>query len=95
MKAVLNDERMKAGIKDSRIAELEAAIQESTTQIEQQQATISLLVSEKTALIASVEHLQHTESSMLSIIQPTLCSLTLYQRTHRHHFRMANGTKPG
>ena len=48
---------------DERIQELETQVSELSTHADQQQQTISLLVSEKAALTASVERLQDAEAS--------------------------------
>ena len=61
--ASLANELSQAKGKDARIEELETSLQELSTRAEQQQQTISLLVSEKTQLTATVERLQDAETS--------------------------------
>jgi hypothetical protein len=61
--ASMREELAKAEEKDVRIHELEAASQELSSRADQQQQTISLLVSEKTALTTSLERLQDAETS--------------------------------
>ena len=68
--AALKDERVKVATKDSQIAQLESAVTDITSQANQQQQTISLLVSEKAALTASVERLEDAEASKSSCSQP-------------------------
>lgn len=65
--ASLKDERTKVHLKDTRIEQLESTVQELTSRADQQQQTISLLVSEKSALTASVERLEDAESSTSNI----------------------------
>ena len=62
--AAYKDERTKVQIHENRIAELEPTVKELTSQTEQQQQAIALLVSEKNTLSATVERLQDAESSM-------------------------------
>lgn len=61
--AALKDERTKVQLKDSRIQELESTVEELTSRTNQQQQAISLLVSEKATLTASVERLGDAETS--------------------------------
>lgn len=68
VQAKLKEELSKVEAKDARIHDLEASLQELSTRTEQQQQTISLLVSEKTALTSSVERLQDAESSMSHLL---------------------------
>jgi DNA repair exonuclease SbcCD ATPase subunit len=57
-----------------RIGQLEASLQEASGKMAQHQQTISLLVSEKTALSASLERLEQLEPS-LSFLQVGHCSM--------------------
>ena len=63
IQAAFKDERTKVQLKDSRISELDSTIQELSSRAEQQQQTISLLVSEKAALATSVARLEDADSS--------------------------------
>lgn len=62
--ASLREELGKTASKDANIHALEAELQELSTRTDQQQQTISLLVSEKTTLTASVERLEDADASM-------------------------------
>ena len=52
----------------ARIAELEGSLEEVSGRAEQQQQTISFLVSEKAALTASLEHLEDADSSKYAYV---------------------------
>lgn len=60
----MREELAAAEEKDVLIQELEATLKELSTRADQQQQTISLLVSEKTTLTTSLERLQDAETSM-------------------------------
>lgn len=60
--AALRDERTKVGQKEAQIEQLETVMQDLNSRVDQQHQTISLLVSEKTALTASVERLDDAEN---------------------------------
>lgn len=61
--ATIKEERDKSQSLQNRIAELETSLSEMASRAEQQQQTISFLVSEKTTLTTSVERLQDVDSS--------------------------------
>ncbi|KAH9949368.1 hypothetical protein B0H21DRAFT_838761 [Amylocystis lapponica] len=64
MEAAFQTERSISQSLQGRIHELEQTMQRYTDQIGQQQQTISLLVSEKTSLTASLERLESAESTL-------------------------------
>ena len=72
--ASIREELSKAAEKDKKIHEFETQLQELTTRTEQQQQTISILVSEKATLTASVERLQDVEGGESIFLY---CSLQL------------------
>lgn len=78
---LLRDERENTATKDSRIQELEVELQALSARAEQQQQTISLLVSEKTTLTASVERLQDAETSASQIAH--YFTQSLYENYYR------------
>ena len=70
----MRQELAKAEGKDERIHELETSLQELSTRADQQEQTISLLVSEKTALTTSVERLQDADTSQYhNLVVPRFC----------------------
>ncbi|EMD32540.1 hypothetical protein CERSUDRAFT_118597 [Gelatoporia subvermispora B] len=60
----LKVERAKSGSLSERLHELEGLVEKSSHEIQQQQQTISLLVSEKTSLTTAVERLEDAESRL-------------------------------
>ena len=61
--AALKNELSNSEVKDERIREFENTLEELSTRAEQQQQTISFLVSEKASLTASLERFEDAEAS--------------------------------
>ena len=74
----LQAERQNSTKLQEQVQELDQSVHEFSEQIEQQQQTISLLVSEKASLTSAVERLEHTEQGSPLFYGPRSWCLGLY-----------------
>ena len=73
----LQIERQNSTRLQEQVQTLDQSIHDYSEQVQQQQQTISLLVSEKTSLSAAVERLESTEQGMGLVFQCGECPLTV------------------
>ena len=73
----LQIERQNSTRLQEQVQTLDQSIHDYSEQVQQQQQTISLLVSEKTSLSAAVERLESTEQGMGLLFQCGECPLTV------------------
>lgn len=84
LERVLEEERSTSQHRQDRVDELKRSLEDANERVGQQQQTITLLVSEKTSLSASLERLQDADTRTYSTFNAQLLTSALIFTSHKH-----------